>query len=319
MITMIRCTLLASIFMLSAGPVLAQTGDVPGSRDHPLISRYEGATIIDYETKEFDAYELLLGPNPGKEENLDEGQMLEGAVTKIRYIAPHGRSTLEVYRNYEHALKRAGFEILFDCANRACGRYFTNIYKGRERDYLLRKGDEQRFLAARLPNANAEVYVSLLVNHHDVLEDFANKPIVQLDVIEIEKLEDGKVTVDAEALANDIEQTGHAAVYGIYFDVDRAVVKPKSGPVLAEIARLLQNEPGLYLYVVGHTDNTGTLVHNMDLSQRRAEAVVQKLAADYGIAAERLAAVGVGPVAPVASNDADEGRALNRRVELTAQ
>ena len=111
----------------------------------------------------------------------------------------------------------------------------------------------------------------------------------------------------------------HAAVYGIYFDVDRAVVKPKSGPVLAEIARLLQNEPGLYLYVVGHTDNTGTLVHNMDLSQRRAEAVVQKLAADYGIAAERLAAVGVGPVAPVASNDADEGRALNRRVELTAQ
>lgn len=316
MITMIRRTLLASIFMLSAGPVLAQTGDVPGSQDHRLLSRYEGSVIIDYETKDFDDYELLLGPNSGKAKNLDEGQRLEGAVTKIRYLAPKGRSTLEVYRNYENALKQAGFEILFACADRACGRHFTNIYKDRNRDYLLRKGKEQRFLAARVVGEEGDVFVSLLVNHHDVLDEFADQPVVQLDVIEIEPLEDGKVIVDADALARDLDQTGHAAVYGIYFDVDEAVVKPESAPALEEIAKLLKKQSDLKFYVVGHTDNTGTLAHNMDLSQRRAEAVVHKLVTDYDIAAEHLAAVGVGPVAPVASNDAGEGRALNRRVEL---
>lgn len=233
MLTMIRRILLAALFLSIAGPVLAQTGDVPGSQDHRLISRYEGSVIIDYETKDFDDYELLLGPNSGKAKNLDKGQRLEGAVTKIRYLAPKGRSTLEVYRNYENALKQAGFEILFACADQACGRHFTNIYKDRNRDYLLRKGKQQRFLAARVVGEEGDVFVSLLK-----------------------------------------------------------------------------------FYVVGHTDNAGTLAHNMDLSQRRAEAVVHKLVTDYDIAAEHLAAVGVGPVAPVASNNADEGRALNRRVEL---
>jgi OOP family OmpA-OmpF porin len=71
--------------------------------------------------------------------------------------------------------------------------------------------------------------------------------------------------------------------------------------------------------VVGHTDNVGSLESNMKLSQARAEAVVKALTAGQGIQAARLKSFGAGPYAPVASNDSDDGRAKNRRVELVKQ
>jgi outer membrane protein OmpA-like peptidoglycan-associated protein len=70
------------------------------------------------------------------------------------------------------------------------------------------------------------------------------------------------------------------------------------------------------LYIVGHTDDTGSLSHNLDLSRRRAEAVVAGLVNDYEISGDRLTAFGAGPYAPVASNESEEGRKNNRRVEL---
>lgn len=70
---------------------------------------------------------------------------------------------------------------------------------------------------------------------------------------------------------------------------------------------------------MGHTDNVGTLASNMDLSRRRANAVAQVLTTNYKVAAARLSAQGDGPNAPVASNDTEDGRAKNRRVELVAQ
>jgi outer membrane protein OmpA-like peptidoglycan-associated protein len=85
---------------------------------------------------------------------------------------------------------------------------------------------------------------------------------------------------------------------------------------LTEIAKLLEQDPKLKLYVVGHTDNQGTLDMNMDLSRQRADAVVKVLTTKYSVAAARLHTLGDGPSAPVASNDTEEGRAKNRRVEL---
>jgi outer membrane protein OmpA-like peptidoglycan-associated protein len=73
------------------------------------------------------------------------------------------------------------------------------------------------------------------------------------------------------------------------------------------------------LYVVGHTDNQSALDMNMDLSRRRADSVVTVLTSKYGVAAARLRALGDGPSAPLASNDTEEGRAKNRRVELVKQ
>ncbi|HEY1075592.1 MAG TPA: OmpA family protein [Fontimonas sp.] len=92
--------------------------------------------------------------------------------------------------------------------------------------------------------------------------------------------------------------------------------KPASKPALDEITRLLKTDASLSLHVVGHTDAQGKLDANFDLSKRRAEAVKAALIKDYGIAAARLSANGVASLAPIASNQTDEGRAKNRRVEL---
>ena len=109
---------------------------------------------------------------------------------------------------------------------------------------------------------------------------------------------------------------GHVALYGILFDFDRDEVKPESAPTLAEIATLLRNDPALRLAVVGHTDAQGGADYNLDLSRRRADHVVAALVRGHGIDASRLQARGAGAGEPVASNDSEDGRAKNRRVEL---
>jgi OmpA-OmpF porin, OOP family len=110
--------------------------------------------------------------------------------------------------------------------------------------------------------------------------------------------------------------SGKVALYGLYFDTDKDVVKPESQPTLAEIAKLLKSEPSLRVHVVGHTDNQGKAEYNLDLSRRRATSVARELTGKYGVAGNRLDAFGCGVYAPVASNEAEDGRAKNRRVEL---
>ena len=109
------------------------------------------------------------------------------------------------------------------------------------------------------------------------------------------------------------------AVYGIYFDIGKAIVKPESKPVLDEIAKLIALQPTLRLYVVGNTDNVGEFAGNMALSRQRADAVVATLVKGYNVPAARLRAEGIGPLSPVESNASESGRAKNRRVELVAQ
>ena len=82
----------------------------------------------------------------------------------------------------------------------------------------------------------------------------------------------------------------------------------ESKPGLDEVARLLKQRPSLKVYIVGHTDMKGSLAHNMPLSKGRAGSVVRALVRDYGISAPCLAGHGVGPLAPVASNESEKGR-----------
>jgi OmpA-OmpF porin, OOP family len=124
--------------------------------------------------------------------------------------------------------------------------------------------------------------------------------------------------VDAGAMAQGLREKGHIALYGIYFDTDKAVIKPESRATLDEIAKLLRAQPQLNVVIVGHTDSQGSYEHNMDLSRRRAEAVSAELVRSYRIASTRLRTAGVGFLAPVGPNGTDDGRALNRRVELVA-
>jgi len=127
------------------------------------------------------------------------------------------------------------------------------------------------------------------------------------------------VIADANSMANSIKESGKVAVYGIYFDTGKSTLKPESQPTLQEITKLLKADPNLKLYVVGHTDNTGAFDANMKLSMDRAGAVVNALVSQFSVNAARLRACGDGPTSPVASNDKEEGKALNRRVELVKQ
>jgi outer membrane protein OmpA-like peptidoglycan-associated protein len=110
--------------------------------------------------------------------------------------------------------------------------------------------------------------------------------------------------------------SGKIALYGIYFDSDKDSLRPDSQATLQEIAKLLNANPKLNVEVVGHTDNQGKPDYNLDLSRRRAAAVVRELVSKYGIADGRLGSFGCGFYAPVASNDSEDGKAKNRRVEL---
>jgi OOP family OmpA-OmpF porin len=102
---------------------------------------------------------------------------------------------------------------------------------------------------------------------------------------------------------------------GVYFDFDKATIKPEGKVVLNEAAALLQKHERVVVEVAGHTDSVGTDAYNQGLSERRANAVRDYLASK-GVKASRLTARGYGESRPVASNDTKEGRAENRRVEL---
>jgi outer membrane protein OmpA-like peptidoglycan-associated protein len=105
-------------------------------------------------------------------------------------------------------------------------------------------------------------------------------------------------------------------LYGIYFDFDKAEKKSESKPTLDEVGKLLNGDANLRLQVIGHTDNKGTAEYNNNLSMRRAQSVVKELTTTYSVAVNRLEPSGAGFTKPVASNDTEEGRAKNRRVEL---
>ena len=302
-LTRSACLLLVLLTPLA---LLAQRADIVGSKDHPLISRYPGMVISDYRVSEFNEFILPLSKvDPATGRSFVKNQKVEGKVTEIRYDYPEGRSTLEIYHNYEDALKKSGFVALFTCdSEQTCGFGIVNLVPERSDQW----GGQQRYLSAKLSRSLGDVYVSLHIRNS-----------VQLYVVEPKPIRSGLVTVDAAALGNEISTNGHIAVYGVFFDSGQAEVKPESDVALAEIAKFLKQKAELKLFVVGHTDSVGNMKINMDLSQRRADATVKILTGKYGIAAARLQAWGDGPTSPVATNKTEEGRAKNRRVELVEQ
>ena len=216
----------------------------------------------------------------GKEVNV------EGHYYYIHYYPEEGKpalSKLKILRNYENAIKQIGGIIL--------------------------KSDFEDASYMKLVKGGKEIWVEVRAGN-------GREPI--LIIIEKEAMAQ-EIVANAEAFSNDIKKTGHVAVYGIYFDTGQSVIKPESEAALSEIAKLLKKESGLKVNVVGHTDNVGAMDNNMKLSQARGEAVVKTLITKYGIAADRLKGYGVGSLAPVASNDAENDKAKNRRVELVKQ
>jgi outer membrane protein OmpA-like peptidoglycan-associated protein len=291
------------VFFVSLFPVAAQN-DTRGSSDHPILTRYPGSVIRHYTQVEFDRYPLALAVKANKPDSV---QQIEGKITKISYQNPAGRSVHEIYSNYEAALKKAGYQQLFTCEGVACGYAigWQNL-NGLSASGGMRT---RRYLTMRGHTGGRPVTVAMSVSDSYTV----------LHVIESKPMQSGLVTASAAELAEGLDRDGHIAVYAIYFDTGSAALKPESKPALDEIAKLMASRPQLKLHVVGHTDSTGSFDLNRQLSADRAASVVKALTTDHKVAAARLMAHGVGPLAPVATNANEEGRAKNRRVDLVAQ
>lgn len=210
---------------------------------------------------------------------------VEGRFWRLNYRPAAGApkaSEVQVQRNFENAVKAKGGAVL-------------HSEKGRSTLKLAKDGKE---LWVDLRADFTGGYQLVLVERGAMAQD---------------------VVADADAFAGDLAATGHVAVYGLLFDTGKAELKPESAAALGEVAKLLQGDPALKLHVVGHTDAVGAPEDNLRLSQARAETVLRALTQQHGIAPARLRAFGAGPFAPVASNEVEEGRAKNRRVELVRQ
>ena len=310
-------------------------GDLPGSKDHPLLKRFGGSEIVGYDVKRFDEYELQTATF--KRYNLDTKRReyaqaplkIEGAVTRIWYEAAGDAGSLELAGNYRNELTANGFRILYDSSkDPAISGWsgFLNPFgawkiKTSRSNYVFLAADQQkiRVLSAVKERPEGDVFVSLTAiewARDDATYKARKGAYAAVDIIEVRPMQQNMVVVKADEMAKALTLEGRVALYGIFFDTDRADIKAESKPALAEIATLLKQEPALALHVVGHTDNVGGFDHNLDLSRRRAEAVKTILSNEYGIAAGRLTPNGVAYLAPVAANSTEEGRAKNRRVEL---
>lgn len=118
-----------------------------------------------------------------------------------------------------------------------------------------------------------------------------------------------------DALGMALDENGRAVLYGIYFDFGSDVLRPDSREPLEALLAVLSERDSIRMLIEGHTDSVDTDEYNLDLSRRRAAAVVAWLV-ERGVAADRLDSTGFGEARPVADNDTPQGRALNRRVEV---
>jgi outer membrane protein OmpA-like peptidoglycan-associated protein len=266
--------LLCCAFLLCSPLLRAQDEerkDAEGCKESPLVSRYPGAIINSCENREFDQYDFPLG-------NDKDGNALtkhvEGEFHSWDIATHDGVSELQVFRNFQTALKTAGFTMDYSDSP-----YVLTAHKGGTWILIQSKGT---------------FYYQTIVTSKEMKQE---------------------VTADASSLKDEIDKTGHVAVYGIHFETGKAAIQPDSEDTLKQVSSLLQQNPTLKLRVEGHTDNQGNPAANQLLSEKRAQAVVAWLVA-HGADAVQLKAQGLGQTKPVADNSTEDGRAKNRRVEL---
>ncbi|WP_439575138.1 OmpA family protein [Phreatobacter sp.] len=318
---MIRAFLGATLFALAA--TAPATADIAGSADHPLVGRYAGSQIAYYSSNAYDeAWLLTRAMNPDQpKESSPSWLQLEGAVTRIRYTIPEGRSSLEVLRNYEQALRQNGFTTLFACTDTQCLQVpdRSNVYRigamvDADNANSMIYFDRARYVLAKRETGDGAVHVVIFVGERQ------QRATAFVHVVQGKPMETGRIEVKtSDQMGEELDRTGRVDLYSILFDFDRADLKSESDATLEQIARLLATRPQLRLAVIGHTDDQGSAAYNLSLSQRRAEAVVAALVSRHRITADRLAASGEGLQRPVADNGTDEGRARNRRVELVSR
>lgn len=278
--------------------------------DHPLVQPYERSVLRSREVREAGDYRAFNGID-GRTGELS-GLPLQGRVTRLFYDRPRDRSTVEIYRHYERSLVDSGAQILFRCdqAERA------GCLKARSTNDLQKLSGlralsprEGLYLLARRSDGARPVYVAVAVGGY----------FTDVHVIETGADGAGVRAATAAALRRSLETQGHVVAEGLEFAEGTARLIPEAAPAIAEIARLLGEQPTLRLYIVGHTAPGPDLAASRALSEQRAAAVVEALVSQHGIPANRLEAHGLGPLAPVAGGLNEADRRRNQRIVLVTR
>lgn len=274
---------------LASGAVLAEN---PKCKPDPVFERYPRGQLAECEQSSFKALALTVARNPASGASSEVSK--EGAYWASYYgIGKNASgalpSTLEIQRNYEHAVRQGGGRVLWKD---------SSVSSMGDLTFQLTKGGSEYWGKVYCDDGNSDVC------HRVAIELVALKPMAQ------------EVVLSAEQIGQDLRGGGKVVFYGIHFDTDKASIRPESEPTLAEMGRWLKRNASARVFIVGHTDLQGPFERNLRLSRERASSVVNELAGRHGIARDRLMAEGVGPLAPVASSADEAGRARNRRVEM---
>jgi OOP family OmpA-OmpF porin len=279
-ITMKKLVGLFLLLFSVIAPMVAQE-DSEGCKDPALFTRMPSFHIYRCEDLQFDKYEFPV--SDGKKQSIEGHRIYVNYYLNDNAQTPSG---LQIARNYTNAIKKIGGKLIYEFDDGGTQNSIVNLVKDK-----------------------MEIWAHIMA---------AGNGMYSISIIEKEAMNQD-VAADANSMAASIKETGKVALYGIYFDTGKSVLKPESLLTLQEIAKLLKADPSLKLYVVGHTDNVGAFDANIKLSMERAAAVVNALVTQHSVSEASLKAYGDGPTAPVASNEKEEGRALNRRVELVKQ
>lgn len=289
----------------------------PGrSYDLSWLPRIPGAELSSREQLDYGLARIPLKPVQNYKDSSSYAEV-EGPMSLHCYHPlPQQLSPLHMLKSYRQSLEKAGYSIVYECkSEKDCGKgygLFLTSITNTHADFNCRNTSMDAALTAKRKLRSGQQWVHIGI---DGYKDKAVWQIVAQDGDAVNVVPE----ISPGTLSAGLASAGSVVVPGIYFDSDKAVVKAESKAALEAMAGLLRQQPGLSIYVVGHTDDSGSLEHNLLLSQQRAEAVKAALVRQYGISAGRLEARGVGPLAPEATNTTDEGRTRNRRVVIAAR
>ena len=273
------------MFVLAVTNFAYAQNDADGCKDHKLLTRLENFNISDCSEN---YNELQLRTSVSKTET-KEGNLF---YYYYRFNFDAGvkmKSPLQIIKNYENAIIKNGGQLVFKNTNASEGDIEATLYLStKEKEYWIQ--------LTRFAGNGIEV------------EAFG------LNVLEIESM---KQEVVASEMFEKINKEGFIALY-INFETGKSDIKPESQPIIDQLSEMLMQNQTLKISIEGHTDNVGGDKTNQLLSESRAKSVMNALISK-GIEVSRLKSKGWGQSKPIADNNTEEGRAKNRRVEISKQ
>jgi len=340
---------------LLATSIVAQTlptVDVTGASDSPVAGRLPGALIVSHYQSALDRAEYPKSRLKNREGRVgnnvypaspDEALTIEGARTRNVYLMDADVQPFFAMRAYEDSLTGQGAEVAYFCRADSCGGTINRagglggnrmslayylwpdnriLDDQNSAGYCAQTGyiSDQEYRLFHDPAKETTVSVHAYRLNPSQFSSckthFEGRVVVVVDVVSPNTKSLELSVVSSDQMQDEIAETGKIALYGILFDSGKDSLRTESTETISQIAALMQAERDLRLLIVGHTDSKGSFGYNQDLSERRAGSVVRALVNQHGIASSRLFPVGVSFASPVATNDTEDGRAQNRRVEL---